>query len=89
MFTRDDSEITRIVLFSLIGYVIIKRNIFFGGYYDREPLRSYEHRLSRWYMKYAENRNIISRSLSFGLALASIGLLFMLGYVLIYYIFLA
>lgn len=56
---------------------------------DREPLRSYEHRLSRWYMKYAENRNIISRSLSFGLALASIGLLFMLGYVLIYYIFLA
>ena len=56
---------------------------------DREPLRSYEHRMSRWYMKYSENRNIISRSLSFGLALASVGLLFMLGYVLIYYIFLA
>lgn len=54
---------------------------------DREPLRSYEHRLARWYMKYSENRNIISRSLSFGLALASVGLLFMLGYVLIYYIF--
>lgn len=49
---------------------------------DREPLRSYEHRFSIAYLKFSENRNIISRSLSFGLALASVGLLLTLGYLL-------
>ena len=51
---------------------------------DREPLRSYEHRLAMWYLMVSENGNIISRSLSFGLALASVGLLFTIGYVIIY-----
>lgn len=49
---------------------------------DREPHHSYEHRLAMFNMKLSENFNIISRSLSFGLALASIGLLFTLGYLL-------
>lgn len=51
---------------------------------DRDPLRSYEHRLAMWYLMMSENGNIISRSLSFGLALASVGLLFTIGYVIIY-----
>ncbi|MCR4789054.1 MAG: sodium:proton antiporter [Lachnospiraceae bacterium] len=51
---------------------------------DRDPLRSYEHRLAMWYMRFSENRTIISRSLSFGLALASVGLLFTIGYVIFY-----
>ncbi|MCR4990081.1 MAG: complex I subunit 5 family protein [Lachnospiraceae bacterium] len=49
---------------------------------DRDPVRSYEHRLAMWYLKFSESRNIISRSLSFGLALASVGLLFTIGYVI-------
>ena len=53
---------------------------------DREPQRSYEHRLAMWYLRFSENRNIISRSLSFGLALASVGLLFTIGYVIFYLI---
>lgn len=39
MFTRDDSEITRIVLFSLIGYVIIKGNIFLEVTMTEEKLK--------------------------------------------------
>lgn len=53
---------------------------------DRDPVHSYEHRFSMWYLRYAETRNIISRSLSFGLALASIGLLLTVGYLLLYLI---
>ena len=49
---------------------------------DREPSHSYEHRLARWYKSMNENQNIISRSLSFGLVLASMGLLFTLVYLL-------
>ena len=49
---------------------------------DREPVHSYEHRFARWYRKFSENQTIISRSLSFGLALASLGLIFTLIYLL-------
>ncbi len=49
---------------------------------DREPSRSYEHRFNLWYIRFSENRKIISRSLSFGLVLATLGLLFTLGYLL-------
>ncbi|MCR5502147.1 MAG: complex I subunit 5 family protein [Lachnospiraceae bacterium] len=51
---------------------------------DLPPTETYEHRVAIRYYKFAENRNIISRSLSFGLALASLGLLFTLGYLLRY-----
>lgn len=50
---------------------------------DRAPERSYEHRLA--VKSYVDNENfsIITRSLSFGLALASLGLLGTLAYMLI------
>ena len=50
---------------------------------DREPVRSYEHRLSAKSFRNSENFTIITRSLSFGLALASLGLLGTLAYMLI------
>lgn len=49
---------------------------------DREPIRSYEHRMAQQHLINSETNNIISRSLSFGLALASLGLLLTLGYLL-------
>lgn len=49
---------------------------------DREPIRSYEHRMAQRHLINSETNNIISRSLSFGLALASLGLLLTLGYLL-------
>ena len=52
---------------------------------DREPEHSYEHRLAMSNLRNMENYNIISRSLSFGLALACLGLLGTLAYILISY----
>lgn len=49
---------------------------------DRDALHSYEHRLANRRLRDSENFNIITRSLSFGLALASIGLLCTIGYLL-------
>lgn len=50
---------------------------------DREAVRSYEHRLAASSFRDSENFNMITRSLSFGLALASLGLLGTLAYMLI------
>ena len=52
---------------------------------DRDPLKSYEHRMAIKHLQASENANIITRSLSFGLALASLGLLFTLGYLLSFF----
>lgn len=49
---------------------------------DRDPLYNYEHRMAIRNLKRNENLTIITRSLSFGLALASLGLLGTLGYLL-------
>ena len=54
---------------------------------DRAPDKSYEHRLAMFNLKNWENVNIITRSLSFGLALACLGLLATLSYMLIVYFF--
>ncbi len=51
---------------------------------DREPTHSYEHRFAMWYMGVSESTNIIKRSLSFGLALASLGLLLTIGYLFLF-----
>lgn len=49
---------------------------------DRDPIHSYEHRLAVAHVKNDESVNIIRRSLSFGLALASLGLLCSIGYLM-------
>ena len=49
---------------------------------DREPDRSYEHRMAIKAFKRDESVTIIFRSLSFGLALACLGLLLTLGYIM-------
>lgn len=49
---------------------------------DRAPERSYEHRMAINAFKRDESVTIISRSLSFGLALACLGLLLTLGYIM-------
>lgn len=49
---------------------------------DREPIHNYEHRLAVAHVKNEESTNIIRRSLSFGLALASLGLLCSIGYLM-------
>jgi len=49
---------------------------------DREPVKSYEHRLAMFNLRSSESHTIISRSLSFGLALASLGLLCTLAYLI-------
>lgn len=54
---------------------------------DREARRSYEHRMSIKALQKSENSKIISRSLSWGLVLASVGLLVVVGYMLIVYLF--
>jgi len=53
---------------------------------DRDAEHSYEHRIAMFSVRNMENYTIISRSLSFGLALACIGLLGTLAYILISYI---
>jgi len=50
---------------------------------DRAPEKSYEHKMAIEGFKSFENFNIITRSLSFGLGLASFGLLATLAYMLI------
>lgn len=63
-------------------------NIHFGlAKEDREPMHSYEHRMAMANLRNMENFNIITRSLSFGLALACLGLLATLSYMLISYFF--
>ncbi len=54
---------------------------------DLSPVETYEHRLALLQYKASENMNIITRSLSFGLALVSIGLLLTLGYLLSFILF--
>lgn len=49
---------------------------------DRDPVKSYEHRMAMANLRASESHNIITRSLSFGLALASLGLLCTLTYLI-------
>ena len=73
----EGSQVARVVGYQLdrIHYALTHE--------DREPVRSYEHRLSAKSFRNSENFTIITRSLSFGLALASLGLLGTLAYMLI------
>lgn len=70
----------------LVGDTLDRRYRALRGH-DLSPVDTYEHRLAMWYYRFSENHNIISRSLSFGLALASIGLLITLGYLLSPFLF--
>ncbi len=70
----------------LVGDMLDRRHRLLRGD-DLPPTETYEHRAAIEYYKFSENRNIISRSLSFGLALASLGLLFTLGYLLKFLLF--
>lgn len=52
---------------------------------DRAPEKSYEHRIVLSHIRNAENYTIITRSLSFGLALACVGLIATLIYIIYSY----
>lgn len=65
-------------LLDKIHYILTKK--------DRDASHSYEHRMAMSHFRNMETFNIITRSLSFGLALACIGLLGTLAYIMISYV---
>lgn len=53
---------------------------------DREAKKSYEHKMAMRSLKNSENTHIVTRSLSCGLVLASLGLIVIIGYILFAYV---
>ena len=76
----EGSEFTHLLGMAMDFLRYVKRKVLRQPEPDREV--SYEHRLAMWREKFVETNAIIQRSLSFGLLMFYVGLVFTLIYLL-------
>ncbi len=89
---REGGELEEGTIFThLVGHIMDFLHDFLNTTVRKESPKadpsSYEHRLAMRHVKNVETRAVIGRSISFGLALATLGLLLTIGYMLFFLAF--